>query len=78
VEPSDGAISWVELVGGPYDGQMVQLTRTTIRFRDGRVLESRGVFVSESGGHYAEDGMADESLGVVRMVWKHDPAGSAA
>ena len=69
---TDSDLFWGELVGGPFDGQMAQITRTTIRFKDGTVRVSRGLWVPEANGHYVEDGFADEALAIVRMRWRHD------
>jgi hypothetical protein len=65
---------WVECVGGPYDGEMVQMSRGSLRNKEGKVIVSRGFWVPESKGHYIEKGWANEELRVVRYVWHHDEA----
>jgi hypothetical protein len=64
---------WVECVGGPYDGEMVQMSRGRIRGKDGKEILSRGFWVPGSEGHYIERGWANQELLVVRYEWRHDP-----
>ena len=63
---------WVECVGGPYDGEMVQMSRGRLRGKDGIEILSRGFWVPGSAGHYVEKGWANRELRAVRYVWHHD------
>lgn len=60
-------IVWVELKGGPYDGQMGEMTRSP----GWTAIHSQLVvwLADEEGGYYDQNGMANEELGVHPLRW---------
>lgn len=64
---------WVQFVGGPRDGEMVQM-RLWARASSGHIVAVRGLYldpIDEADGAYTVDGMADAELGIVLMRWRH-------
>ena len=72
---------WVEFIGGPYDGTMIEIGDASwmergggfVVFAKGERLPD-GMFRRGGGqGHYVVAGLVDEELRIVRMQWRHDP-----
>jgi hypothetical protein len=71
---------WVEFLGGPYDGDLIEVfSAYSPDDEAGIVVYEKRTLLPDGGfkrgaprGHYRVDGWADDELKIIRMRWHHD------